>query len=124
MNNKIAEVCKIEDKKKIWGHISPDRKSRQKVRNTFYLLVCKTKKEYWPNFLKSKDDKRIDSGKSWPKDNNRYWIAAKYLKPKSNSTILILIRSNNKKAIIIKVKEALISLYAFLSLFIIDGIEY
>lgn len=45
-----------------------------------------------------------------PKDKNKYWIALKYNKPKSNSTTSALIRSNNKIAVTMKDKKVLIKL--------------
>ena len=59
-----------------------------------------------------------------PEDKTRCWIALKYTKPKSNSTISALIRPNNEIAVTMQDKEALIRLHAFPPPPIFHGTEY
>ena len=58
----------------------------------------------------------------WKK--NRYWIALKYIKPKSNSTTPVIIGPNNEIAVTIQDKKVLVRLHIFLPLPIFYKIEY
>ena len=82
----------------------------------------KTKRECWQNFLESMEEP--NPAQVQHEDKNRYWIALKYTKPKSNSTISALIGPNNEIAIIMQDKKALVRIYAFPSPPPFDRIEY
>lgn len=49
----------------------------------------------------------------WHEDKIRYWIALKYIKPKSNSTIPALTGPNNEIVVTMQDKEALVRIHAF-----------
>lgn len=119
----MAEAHKIWAKeKKIWGHTSPDREKLKKARNVFYCLVRKAKRECWQSFLEGEED-ILDPAKIQLEDKNRYWIVLKYTKPRTNSTSPMLIGLNNKKAITMQAKEALVSSHALPRPPIVDGVD-
>ena len=123
-NREVAEARKIWAKeKKKWGHTSTDRKRLKKAQNIFYCLICKVKRECWQNFLEGKEE-TLDPGKTRPKDQNRYWIALKYTKPKTNSTTPMLIGPNNKRAVIMKAKEAVVRAHVFPPPPVVYGVKY
>lgn len=123
-NKDVARACKVwAREKKLWEKITSDREKPKQARNAFYRIVRKAKKECWQNFLKSIEE-LSNPAQIWPKDKNRCWIALKYSKPKSNGTTPALIGPNNKIAVTMQDKEALVRLHAFPPLPTFVGIEY
>ena len=73
----------------------------------------KAKREFWQNFVEG-IEKSSNPTQIRFEDKNRCWIALKYTKPKSNNTTPALIGLNNKIAVIMQDKKALVRLHAFL----------
>ena len=89
----------------------------------FYRLIRKIKREYWQNFLESKEE-TLEPDKTCFKDKNWCWIALKYTKPKTNSITSMLIGPNNERAVTIQAKEALVKAHAFPPPFVVYGVKY
>ncbi len=83
----------------------------------------KAKRECWQNFLEGIEESS-NPARIRLEDKNRYWIALKYTKPKSNSTTPALIGPNNEIAITMQDKEALVRLHAFSPSPIFYGTKY
>ena len=83
----------------------------------------KAKRECWQNFLEGIEEPSNPT-QIRPENKNKCWIALKYTKQKSNSTISALIRPNNEIVIIMQNKEALVRRHAFLPPPISHKIEY
>ena len=67
----MAQACKLWAKeKKIWGQITPNRKTLKQAQNAFYCIVHKAKRECWQNFLEGKE-KSLGLIQIRPKDKNR-----------------------------------------------------
>ena len=88
-------------REKIWGQITPNREKLKQAQNAFHRIVRKAKRECWQNFLEGEEE-LLDPTQTRHENKNRCWIALKYTKPKSNSTIPALIRPNNKIAVTMK----------------------
>lgn len=63
----------------------------------------------------------MNSGRSQPKDKNRYFIFLNYTKPKTNNITFMLVEPNNEKAITMQAKKVLVKVHAFLSLHIVKN---
>lgn len=87
-------------------------------------MIHKTKRKCWQIFLESDEEEIIDLGKTQSKDKNRCLITLKYILSKTNSTTLMLIGSNYKKAITMQAKEALIRAHIFLPPSMVDEVKY
>ena len=83
----------------------------------------KAKRECWQNFLEG-EERIFDLSKVRAEDKNRCWIAFKYTRPKTNSTTPVLKGSNNKIAVTMEAKEALVKAHAFSKPPISQGTEY
>lgn len=101
----------------------PDKKKFKQACNAFYYTIYKVKRECWQNFLKG-EEKDFDLSKIWPENKNRCWIALKYIKLQINSITLALKGPNNKIAIIMQIKEALIRAHTFFKPPVSQGVEY
>lgn len=100
-NEKVAQARKIwTKKKKTQEQVTLNRKKLKQAQNAFYHLVHKAKKEYWQNFLEG-EEKILEPAKIWTKDKNKYQTTFRYTKAKANSITPVLIKLNNKIAIMI-----------------------
>ena len=120
----MAQARKIWIKeKKMLGQTTLDRKKLKQARNIYYRVVRKAKRECWQNFLEGREESS-NPAQIWPENKNRYWIALKYTKPKSNSITSVLIGLNKEIAVTMQDKEALVRVYAFFPLPVFYGTEY
>lgn len=107
----------------MWGKITLNREKLKQVWNAFYCIVHKDKRKCWQNFLEGIKESS-NPAQIRPEDKNWCWVALKYTKSKSNSIILALIGPNNKIAVIIQDKKALVRLYAFQPPLVFYKIKY
>ena len=74
-NKKVAQARKVWAKEtKRWGQTTPNKEKLKQVRNAFYCIVRKAKRECWQNFLKGTEESS-NSAQIRPEDKNRFWIA-------------------------------------------------
>lgn len=109
-------------KEKNMGKDYAQQREVEVIQNIFYYIVCKIKKECQQNFLGGIEPSNPTQIR--PEDKNRYQIALKYTKLKSNNTTLALVRLNKEIAITMQDKEDFVRLYAFLPLPIFYRTEY
>ena len=123
--NKEVETARrsLAKEKRTWEKITLDKEKFKQARNAFYRIVRKAKRECWQNFLEGEEE-ISDPSKNQPEDKNRCWIALKYTKPQTNSTTPALKGPNNKIAVTMQAKEALVKAHAFPKPYISQGAEY
>lgn len=91
--------------------------------NVFYYIIYKVKRKCQQNFLEG-EKRDSDISKIRLEDENRCWIALKYIKPQTSSNTLTLKGSSNEIAILMQIKDALIRAYAFFNLLVFQKAEY
>ena len=105
--------------------MTPDREKLNQACNAFYRLVRRVKRECWQRFLIGNDGaNKGDITKVHSEDKNQYWKALQYTKSRTNRTSPALRGPNNKVAITMHDKEALVRAHAFPKPPIFEDNEY
>lgn len=105
--------------------MTPNREKLKQARNAFYDLVQRVKIECWQKFLiRDEETEKGDTTKINLEDKNRCWKVLQYTKPRTNRTTPALKGPNNKVAVIMQDKEALVRSHAFPKPPAFQGNEY
>ena len=112
-NEEMKQTRKIlSAAKRRWKKYIRDGNQRlREVRNQYYRVIRKAKKQCWQFFLQ--DDAEVIFDRIQQEDTNKCWTTLRFINSRTQITISALKRSDEITAIIMKNKETLIRATAF-----------